>query len=415
MLLIKLHSSPSLSSDGAYRPINVMRHLRVPNRDVERTITLLRERDWLASGMRVFSHDDAEFRLVPIDPGSPIALPKPLDKYEIEVHEGLPDTRTDSDWWNHLTDLLGAEVIEAHGEAWPSSHEFISDMMIVRIEDDLEKYSAQIAEAKLQSHPHIRLILNDEGVQGELRIRKLTPIGARVDEAIVTETIPDSISSTRVLVRESGKSIACDPNKAYFSTKLQSERLETLALARELRELLGRPLRVCDPFCGVGPSLAVLLSEPDLVSEVLASDLNPDAVELLMDNLRRWDGRKYPVEPAPISRIFDDRIIGVGDAMELQANPEFRGRWDLLIVNLPHRTLDILKFLVPLLDRKSPSMVRGRVIVSENRIDRANQSIRRDLPDSLEGFPEPALRIKRDYSSRLRLCSFQAWIAPQED
>mgnify|MGYP001341466787 FL=1 len=101
--------------------------------------------------------------------------------------------------------------------------------------------------------------------------------------------------------------------------------------------------------------------------------------------------------------------------MELQANPEFRGRWDLLIVNLPHRTLDILKFLVPLLDRKSPSMVRGRVIVSENRIDRANQSIRRDLPDSLEGFPEPALRIKRDYSSRLRLCSFQAWIAPQED
>ena len=392
-----------------------MRHLRVPNRDVEMILGLLREREWLASDMRVFSHDNAEFRLLPIDPASPIALPAPFDKYETEVHEGCPDNRIDSDWWNHLTNLLGPEVISSHGESWPSSHEFISDMMIVRIDGGLEVFSAQIAEAKLLSHPHIRLILNDEGVQGELRIRKLTPIGARVDGKIVTEAIPDSVSSTRVLVRESGKSIACDPSKAYFSTKLQSERLETLALARELREVLGRPLRVCDPFCGVGPSLAILLSEPGLVGDVLASDLNPNAVELLMDNLRRWDDRRYPAEPAPISRIFDDRIIGVADAMQLRTNPEFVGVWDLLIVNLPHRTLDILHSLVPLLNRETPSVVRGRVIVSENEIEYANLSINRDLPDSLEGYPEPTLRIKSDYSSKLRLCSFQAWIAPRED
>jgi len=392
-----------------------MRHLRVPNRDVEMILGLLREREWLASDMRVFSHDNAEFRLLPIDPASPIALPAPFDKYETEVHEGCPDNRIDSDWWNHLTNLLGPEVISSHGESWPSSHEFISDMMIVRIDGGLEVFSAQIAEAKLLSHPHIRLILNDEGVQGELRIRKLTPIGARVDGKIVTEAIPDSVSSTRVLVRESGKSIACDPSKAYFSTKLQSERLETLALARELREVLGRPLRVCDPFCGVGPSLAILLSEPGLVGDVLASDLNPNAVELLMDNLRRWDHRRYPAEPAPISRIFDDRIIGVADAMQLRTNPEFVGVWDLLIVNLPHRTLDILHSLVPLLNRETPSVVRGRVIVSENEIEYANLSINRDLPDSLEGYPEPTLKIKSDYSSKLRLCSFQAWIAPRED
>ena len=392
-----------------------MRHLRVPNRDVEMILGLLREREWLASDMRVFSHDNAEFRLLPIDPASPIALPAPFDKYETEVHEGCPDNRIDSDWWNHLTNLLGPEVISSHGESWPSSHEFISDMMIVRIDGGLEVFSAQIAEAKLLSHPHIRLILNDEGVQGELRIRKLTPIGARVDGKIVTEAIPDSVSSTRVLVRESGKSIACDPSKAYFSTKLQSERLETLALARELREVLGRPLRVCDPFCGVGPSLAILLSEPGLVSDVLASDLNPNAVELLMDNLRRWDDRRYPAEPAPISRIFDDRIIGVADAMQLRTNPELVGMWDLLIVNLPHRTLDILHSLVPLLNRETPSVVRGRVIVSENEIEYANLSINRDLPDSLEGYPEPTLKIKSDYSSKLRLCSFQAWIAPRED
>ena len=392
-----------------------MRHLRVPKREVEDTLTILREREWLAPGMRVFSIEDGEHRMIPIDPASPIEFPAPLDGYEIENHEGFPDTRIDSDWWNHLSLLVGAEEIEAHGESWPSSHEFISDMMVVRIDESLEKFSAQIAEAKLLSHPHIRLVLNDEGVEGELRIRKLTPIGARLEGAILTEDIPESVSNTRVLVRESGRAIACDPNKAYFSTKLQSERLETLALARELRELLGRPIRVCDPFCGVGPSLSILLSEPDLVGDILASDLNPDAVELLMDNLRRWDGRRYPKDPAPISGIYNDRIIGAADASKLCENPELTGRWDLLIVNLPHRTIELLPSLVPLLNRKAPSMVRGRVIAQESEIEEANNSIRLNLPDTLDGSPPPTLRIKRDYSSKLRLCSFHAWIAPGEN
>ena len=94
--------------------------------------------------MRIFPHEDAESGWSPW-PESPIALPAPFDEYEIELHEGCPDNRIDSDWWNYLSNLLGPEVISSHGEAWPSSHEFISDMMIVRIEDDLEEFSAQIA------------------------------------------------------------------------------------------------------------------------------------------------------------------------------------------------------------------------------------------------------------------------------
>ena len=176
--------------------------------------------------------------------------------------------------------------------------------------------------------------------------------------------------------------------------------------------MLGRPLRVCDPFCGVGPALATLLGEPDLVGEVLASDLNPDAVEMLLDNLRRWDRREYPAEPAPISRLHRDRIVGLADATELQHDTDLSGRWDLLLVNLPHRTIELLPSLLPLLDRSGPSMVRGRVIAAEVDIPNADRAIRQALPPRLEGMPEPSLRIKRDYSSTLRLCSFEAWLAP---
>ena len=148
------------------------------------------------------------------------------------------------------------------------------------------------------------------------------------------------------------------------------------------------------------------------MGDLLASDINPDAVEMLLDNLRRWDHREYPTEPAPISRLYDDRITGLADATKLQHDPEITGLWDLLLVNLPHRTIEFLPLLIPLLDRTGPTMVRGRVIVAESDIEEANEAIRDALPPRLQGTPEPTLKIKRDYSSTLRLCSFEAWIAP---
>ena len=390
----------------------MLRHLIVPNHEVESVLDILRENGWLASGMRIFPSEEGDRRLVPLDILAPATLPPPLETFDIAHREGLEDDRIDSDWLNHLSLLVDQDVLDENREEWPSSHEFIGDMMIVRIEDEISEFAMQIAEAKLRSHPHVRLVLSDEGVQGELRIRKLTPIGARVDGAVVTTDIPTSASSTRVLVREDGRSIACDPNRAYFSTKLQTERMETLALSKELAELLGRPIRVCDPFCGVGPALSALLAESGLVGDAMASDLNPDAIELLIYNLSRWDRRDYPPQPAPIARIFDDRVVGVADATEISGDPSFSGRWDLLLVNLPHRTIDILPSLIPLLDMSSPSMVRGRAIVAESEIESANLRIKEALPPILEGTPLPSLRIKRDYSSTLRLCSFEAWIAP---
>ncbi len=392
--------------------MNVMRHLSVPNRQVEGALDHIRSQGWLAEGMRVFASEDGTARLIPLDPRAPLEMLEPLAKFDVISYEGKPYERDNSDWWVHLSALIGGKTVETHREAWPSSHEFFGDMMIVRIDDEVAEYVSEIAQAKLQAHPHIRLVLSDDGVIGEFRIRELSPIGARREEEILLHDIPSELSDTRVHVMESGKGILCDPSRAYFSTKLQSERLETLSLAKELHSLLGRPIRVCDPFCGVGPALAALLSEPGLVGDVLAADLNPDAVEMLLDNLRRWDRRDYPSEPSPIARIHEDRMVGVADAIELAGDADITGDWDLVLVNLPHRTLELLPLLVPLLDRSSPSMVRGRVVVAESEINAANAAIRSALPARLEGTLEPALRIKRDYNSTLRLCSFEAWIAP---
>ena len=91
-------------------------------------------------------------------------------------------------------------------------------------------------------------------------------------------------------------------------------------------------------------------------------------------------------------------------------NQDFLGTWDLLILNIPHQAIEFLSKLIPLLRKNSPTLIRGRVIVSESEIQSTNKKLREILPHKLEGHQEPALKIKRDYSSTLRLCSFNAWL-----
>ena len=395
--------------------MNVMRHLRVPNKSVQDVIVLLKDNDLLHNGMRIFPDSDGKHRLIPLSKSAPHALPSYFTEFEEVIQQGKPDERANESWWSYLSRMIGEDIVREHGESWPANHEFIGDIMIVRINEEISSYKEEIALSKMASHPKVRMVMEDRGVQGELRIRDLSPIALRKASEIITGEISEEMCDTRVLVRESGKSILCDPRRAYFSTKLQTERLETLRLAKELRSMLGRPLRVCDPFCGVGPALATLLGDTDLVGRILASDLNPDAVELLLDNLRRWDRRDYPTEAKKISRLHEDRIVGVADATKLHEDPSISGAWDLLLVNLPHRTVDLLPTLVPLLDRTDTSMIRGRAIAAESEIEDVNEAIRKALPPRLQGTPEPTLKIKREYSSTLRLCSFQAWIAPNQN
>ncbi len=394
----------------------MMRHLVVPNREVEAVLGHIRARGWGSLSHRVFSSEDGYSRLIPLDPGAPLELPTTLE-YPIEMHEGLPDEKMETNWLTLLSSEIGEGIIEEKGEAWPSNHEFIGDLMIVRIDEEVSEYTDSIARAKLGAHPHIRLLLADDGVEGEFRIRQLRPIGARLSDRILAgptlEFAPPELLTTEVAVKESGRVIRCDPVRAYFSTKLQTERLETLALAKELREEIGRPLRVADPFCGVGPALATLLGEPKLVSDILATDLNPNAIELLITNLSKWDRRPYPEGAIELQQVHENRLVGLADALTLSENLEIAGKWDLVLVNLPHRTIEFLPSIIPLLDRSSPSMIRGRVIVEESEIEQANQTIRAMLPNLMPDKPQPSLKIKRDYSSSLRLCSFEAWVSEE--
>ena len=81
---------------------------------------------------------------------------------------------------------------------------------------------------------------------------------------------------------------------------------------------------------------------------IIASDLNPEAVELLKLNLS------------------GNSLISCEDAKELvKKHPE---KTDLLLVNLPHDSIDHLPSLLGLLGRGHEVMIRGWAIISKDMI-----------------------------------------------
>ncbi|MGY8703966.1 MAG: hypothetical protein ACKVGY_06490, partial [Candidatus Poseidoniales archaeon] len=167
----------------------MMRHLKVPNSDVEGAFTKLKENNWLASNMLIFASENGKNRLIPLNNDAP-EMPNNLLKYREVNCKGKIDNRVNPNWLNHLKKTIDNEIIEKYDELWPASHEFIGDMMIVRIDEEIIQFSSKIAKAKLDAHPKLRLILSDQGVFGELRIRELIPIGVRNNNQIILENIP---------------------------------------------------------------------------------------------------------------------------------------------------------------------------------------------------------------------------------
>ena len=82
----------------------------------------------------------------------------------------------------------------------------------------------------------------------------------------------------------------------------------------------------------------------------------------------------------------------------------------MILINLPHRTLELLPQLIPLLDNTSQSLIRGRLIVEEKEIEKNKSDHTTTTSECALNKPKPELKIKRDYGPSLKLCSFEAWL-----
>ena len=116
----------------------------------------------------------------------------------------------------------------------------------------------------LAARPSLHTVACASGeVAGEYRTRKFEVLAGR--------------PTTRTEVVEHGHRFIVDLSRAYFSARLSSERQRILARVRQGETVL-------DMFSGVGPFAITLAAKARLVA---AADLNPEAVVLMIENIRK--------------------------------------------------------------------------------------------------------------------------------
>ena len=344
-----------------------MRHLSVPSQDTQRVLLQLKAESALPEGARVRSDpDDSGRRLIPFIDNSSQTIAAQYPVIDIDVDP--PPARTYRD---HLEDLLPTGVIAT--TEWPTRHEFVGDLILIKLDENQRQHGPTIGQALLRQHPRTRAVFEDCGVRGVFRVRELDLLAVREGQRV----------TTRTRIVESGHHLWTDPSTVYYSSRLSHEREGTLECAQNLHGELGRPLAICDPYAGVGPSLLPLISEPDLVAELFAGDLNPAAVEFLRENINH---------PSATIECTDARL--------LKERPDMCNKYDLLLVNIPHDTLEHLPELIPLV--RSNGIVRGWAVIEDSDFDKAQNRLYNILGS------EAILEIRRSYSASANLCRFEA-------
>ncbi|HJJ54856.1 MAG TPA: methyltransferase [Methanocorpusculum sp.] len=170
-------------------------------------------------------------------------------------------------------------------------HEQVGGLVIL-FDDDKEA-----ADQILKNRPNVHTVLYATSpIEGEFRTRRFRVLAGK--------------ETTQTIYTEYGRKMIVDLSAAYFSARLSNERRRLLSLMHEGE-------RVLDMFAGVGPFAVTLSGKCRLM---VANDLNPQAVELMQQNLR-------------INKIRNV-VAMMGDACNLPTLlPEMK--FDRIIMNLP--------------------------------------------------------------------------------
>ena len=350
-----------------------MRHLSVPCKETSLWIQKLRGLGWLANSVSVTKLNEFE-RAIPLSDETPDILPalfKHLSIIELEI-----SSSKNKHYIDNLEEILGKEIVQKYDVFWPKSYDQIGDLIIFKLNKEVQVYSGEISTAMLERNPKSRIVLLDGGVTGIYRIRKLTPLVFRDSEAQKIQKARADIS-TKTVVKENGFEIIVDPQKAYYSPRLSNERMGTLDTAINLAKKLERPLNIIDPYAGAGPSIIPLICEKGLVNKIYASDINPQAVNLLKENIEKHTKKKFNQD----DEIEDYAKIEVVDARTLSKQNTLFGKFDMILVNIPHSSLEHLHNLFSLLSFDKVSLIRGWALINDTETTKFKAEINQQIRD----------------------------------
>ncbi|VVB64883.1 tRNA(Phe) (4-demethylwyosine(37)-C(7)) aminocarboxypropyltransferase [uncultured archaeon] len=160
-----------------------------------------------------------------------------------------------------LADLLKSQMNPYQLEHLPRGWFILGDIIIVKIQPQLERFKHRIGDALLSIYPRCKSVLRDFGIEGPLR--------EPVREIIAGE-------SSETVHRENGVLFKLDALRVMFSQGNLRERMRM--------SLLGRDEVIVDMFAGIG-YFALPMAVHAKPKRVLAIEINPVAYGYLKENV----------------------------------------------------------------------------------------------------------------------------------
>jgi tRNA (guanine37-N1)-methyltransferase len=336
--------------------------LRVPLGEGERVRRALLDEGVLRLDLKV-RREGGEL-LLPIVDGDP-RLGFPVASARFEPADDTAPRR----YQDALTDLP-----EAARALLPSSFDVVGDVLLVKIPEALRAHEREVADALLRTTPRIRTVAQDEGVEGELRVRALRVLAG--DPRTSTEHV------------EYGVRLRVDPATCYFSPRLATERYRVAKLVRPGE-------RVVDLMAGVAP-FALVIAKHSAAERVDAIDLNEAAVAFARENVRlnRMEGRVFPER---------------GDARAwASTHPAVADR---VVTNLPHSAHAFLEDALGVL--KERGTWHYHCIQPDDGLGRHLAELAARAADAGRSLRVEATRIVRTYSPREKHFAVDLAVAPR--
>ena len=214
----------------------------------------------------------------------PLVEPAPADLDLPVAHERV----------RHAVERREGQTTPADLLDFEPTYERLGDLALLA--EDGER-AERAAEAVVASDVPVERVLNRASeVRGRERVRDWEQLAGEDSETVH---------------REYGHEFLLDPRTVYFSPRLATER-------NRVTERVRADDRVVDMFAGVGPYAVPMAARG---AEVVAVDVNPDAVAYLRENARRND--------------VTDRLTAREDDVR-QVAAEYEDWADRLVMNLPH-------------------------------------------------------------------------------
>jgi tRNA (guanine37-N1)-methyltransferase len=279
--------------------------LKVPKNLGEKTIKLAVNLGLLERSLKIMPQDDS--LLIPLAqkpiPAQVREIQKALPKYSLSVHKFLVQTRPSQTAFEAAADRLPPHLLAS----FPRSIDFVGEIAVVEVPEELWEHKALIGEAVLKAHKHVRTVLaKSSAVKGVRRLREYEVIAG--------------VPTTVTVHREHGCTYHLDLSTAYFSPRLSHEHLRVASQVQENET-------VVDMFAGIGP-FSVLIAKLQRNVKVYAVDVNPDAVRYLERN-------------AAANKVLEKVVPILGDIRQV-IHERLLGKADRVIMNLPEKAIEYI-------------------------------------------------------------------------